>query len=78
MTLLIKIDPEAHQNRWYLVLAQPSLLDSAAVITAWGSRQTGYQRMKILPAESPEAAEALAAKLVEKKLGRGYVKAGEG
>lgn len=72
MTLLIKIIPEAAVNRWYLVMVQPSLLDKTAVLCAWGSRQTGYQRIKVLAADTPEAAEELAAKLVARRLKRGY------
>ena len=30
-------------NRWYTVIAQPTLLDPVAVITAWGSRENDFQ-----------------------------------
>lgn len=72
MPLLIKAIPELHMNRWYLVVVQPSLVDQAAVICAWGSRQSNYQRLMVIPAASDEEAQALAQKIVERKKQRGY------
>lgn len=71
-TLLKRIDPEQHINRWYFVTVQPTLFHPVAVITAWGSRENDYQRVKILPAASTAAAAALAKKIVATKVKRGY------
>jgi predicted DNA-binding WGR domain protein len=73
--LLIKVDPEAHIDRWYLIVVQPTLLDKSAVICAWGSRRTAYQRSRIFPVATAEEAHALAQKLIEKRIKRGYVPA---
>jgi predicted DNA-binding WGR domain protein len=51
-------------------------LDKAAVIVAWGNRETAYQRARIFPAEDAEAAGELAARIIEQKIRRGYVAAG--
>jgi predicted DNA-binding WGR domain protein len=64
MTLLIRTEPEKNVNRWYSVCVQPTLLDSVAVVCAWGRRHTSYQRVRILPAESPEIAKEIAASIV--------------
>ncbi|MCL4267625.1 MAG: WGR domain-containing protein [Anaerolineae bacterium] len=72
LALLKRFDPEAYANRWYLVMVQPTLLHSIAVICAWGSRENEYQRLKFLPMGTEAEAEALAAKIVAAKLKRGY------
>lgn len=74
--LLIKVDPEAHVDRWYLIVVQPTLLDKSAVICAWGSRRSSYQRTKIFPVASAAEAEALAQKMIEKRIKRGYAPVG--
>lgn len=71
-TLLKRVNPEQHMNRWYLVTIQPTLLEPLAVICAWGSRETNAQRVQVFPQESPEDAEAMAEKIVQAKLRRGY------
>ena len=71
-TLLKRFDPEEHVNRWYMVAVQPTLLEETAVICSWGSRENDYQRMKIIPMANLTEAEALAAKIVNAKLKRGY------
>lgn len=73
MTLLVKVDPQEHMDRWYMVTIQPTLLDELAVVCAYGSRHTGWQRIRILPVDSEEAAQALAQKIVNAKLRRDYV-----
>ena len=73
MTLLVRIDPEKNANRWYCVVVQPTLLDGCAVICLWGSRRTGYQRGRVIPAVSEQEAQALAEQIVARKLRRGYV-----
>lgn len=72
MALLIRVEPEKNVNRWYSGRVQPTIFDSMAVVCAWGRRHTSYQRVRILPAESPEIAQKMAAKLVSQKIRRGY------
>ncbi len=72
MPLLIRIDPERHMNRWYLVTIQPTLFDAYTVICAWGNRNTGYQRMQFIQVATPELGQTLAEKLVRRKMRRGY------
>ncbi len=71
MTLLIRTEPEKNLNRWYSVCVQPTLLDFVAVVCAWGRRHTSYQRVRILPAESPEIAKEIAVSIVIQKTRRG-------
>ena len=70
--LLFKTDPAARIDRWYLVIVQPTLLDQAAVVCAWGSRKTSYQRARIIPVATITEAEAVAAKIIQAKIKRGY------
>jgi predicted DNA-binding WGR domain protein len=72
MTLLVRIEPEKKMDRWYMIGVQPTLLDPWAVICAWGSRRTNYQRVQVLPMESLEAAREVADVIVKKKIRRGY------
>lgn len=72
MRQLIRIDPTEHMNRWYAVTVQATLFEPAAVVCLWGSRETTYQQMQVIPAASLEAAQALADKIVAAKLRRGY------
>lgn len=71
-TLLRRTDAVEHIDRWYMVAVQPSLLDKTAVICAYGNRQTEWQQLYVIPADSPEAARAQAETIVEQKLRRGY------
>jgi predicted DNA-binding WGR domain protein len=73
LTVLKRVEPEAHMNRWYMVLVQPTLLAENAVICSWGSRETSQQRTHLIPVEDGAAARRLAAKIVAQKLRRGYV-----
>ena len=70
---MVRIEPEENMNRWYSVSVQPTLLDPWAVICAWGSRRTSYMRLRVLPAESSEAATLLADNIVTRKVRRGYI-----
>jgi len=63
-TLMTRIEPEKNMDRWYSVSVQPTLLDSVAVVCAWGRRHTGYQRVRVLLADSSETAEEIAAGVV--------------
>lgn len=71
-TLLKQIDREEHINRWYFVTVQATLLDTVAVVTAWGSRENEYQQIRALPMASWAEAEILAEQIVRAKLKRGY------
>lgn len=71
-TLLKRIDREEHINRWYFVTVQATLLDTVAVVTAWGSRENEYQQIRALPMASWAEAEILAEQIVRAKLKRGY------
>lgn len=70
--LLHRINPEKNEARFYLVEAGTSLLDPYVVWRLWG-RIGGAQRGMITPCPSPEVAEKLAARLVQRKMRRGYV-----
>ncbi len=72
MVLLVRVDPERGLNRWYSVSIQPTLLDPVAVLCAWGSRRSRYQRQRALPAGSLAEAEALAKKVIALNVVRGY------
>ena len=77
MTLLTRIDPEKRVFRYYQVNVQPTLVDDHAVVIAWGSLRTSYGRMRAISQPSPQAAEELAQKIIEKKLNRGYLPTNE-
>jgi predicted DNA-binding WGR domain protein len=70
--VLTRVDPEKQMNRWYIVAVQASLLEPVVVLSAWGSRQSTYQRVRILAAASVADAQATADKLIRKKVRRGY------
>lgn len=70
---LTKVDPDENINRWYLVFVQATLLDPMAVTCMWGSRETTWQQLRILPAASLHEAEVLAGKIIRGKIKRGYV-----
>jgi predicted DNA-binding WGR domain protein len=72
MTTLTRVDPDRHMDRWYSVTVQPTLLDPVAVVCAWGSRRSRYQRLRVLPAPSAAAAQAQADRIVRAKQRRGY------
>lgn len=69
--LLHRINPEKNEARFYLVEVGPSLLDPWAVIRLWG-RIGGQQKGLVTPCQSATEAEALAGRLVRRKLKRGY------
>jgi predicted DNA-binding WGR domain protein len=72
MDLLKRIDYEKNMRRWYLVTVQPTLLDECSVVCGWGRKGTVQQQWRALPAETPEEAEGMARRIVEKKRRRGY------
>lgn len=70
-TLLHRLTPERNEKRFYAVMTGPSLLDPYTVIRFWG-RIDGRQRMLIRAMPSPEKADKLAARLVDRRLKSGY------
>lgn len=72
LAVMKRVDPDEEMNRWYLVAVQATLFHPIAVITAWGSRETDYQRLRIFPAASEAEAHELAERIIEQKLRRGY------
>lgn len=71
-TLLRRIDPAAHIDRWYMVTVQPSLLDDIAIICAYGNRRNEWQQLYVVPATSQAEAITQAQAIVDRKLRRGY------
>jgi len=74
MVILHRVEPKKLVYRWYIVRVQPTLLDQWAVVCSWGSLGSNYSRQRAIPSESREKAEELAAKIVDRKLGKGYYK----
>ena len=72
LTVLRRVEPEEHIDRWYMVLVQPTLLDPIAVYCAWGSNDSEWQRSRTIPAADMDAAAFLAARVVAQKVKRGY------
>lgn len=72
MTLLKRVEPEQHMNRWYMIAVQATLLDPIAVICAYGSRESTWQRVHIIPKDSRTEAEIFAEGILKRKLKRGY------
>jgi predicted DNA-binding WGR domain protein len=72
LTLLSHVEPTENQNRWYLVSVQATLFHPCAVIIAWGRRDNDFQQWRVIPVESRAQADQVAAKIVERKIKRGY------
>lgn len=72
MILLNHIEPADNLNRWYLVSIQSTLFFPCAVIIAWGRRDNDFQQWRAIPVDTLDNAQELAAKIVKKKLQRGY------
>jgi predicted DNA-binding WGR domain protein len=71
VVLFRRINPEKNEARFYLLLVQPSLLDDYAVLRVWG-RIGGHQRQMATPCASAEEAQALARRLIRRRLQHGY------
>ncbi len=69
--LLHRVNLEKNASRFYLVEVGPSLLDPYSVKRVWG-RMGGHQRSMVSPCASAEEAQALADRLVRRRIGRGY------
>ena len=72
MILLSHVDPTVNQNRWYMVSVQATLFYPCSVVIAWGRRDNDFQQWRVIPVESKDQADQVAAKIVERKLKRGY------
>jgi predicted DNA-binding WGR domain protein len=70
-TLLHRINKEKNQARFYLVIVGRSLLDHHAVLRMWG-RIGGAQRSMCTPCSSAAEAQALADRLIRRRLRHGY------
>ena len=73
MTLLSHIEPAENQNRWYMVSIQATLFYPCSVVIAWGRRDNDFQQWRVIPVESMVQANQVAAKIVERKIRRGYL-----
>ena len=69
--LLYRVNLEKNASRFYLVEVGPSLLDPHSVMRVWG-RIGGQQRSMVSPCASMEEAQALADRLVRRRIKRGY------
>jgi len=72
MTLLSRVDPAENLNRWYMVSVQATLFHSCSVVVAWGRRDNDFEQWRVIPVESRAQADQVAAKIVERKIRRGY------
>lgn len=66
------IDPGENMNRWYLVTVQPTLFHVFSVVIAWGRRDNDFQNWRAIPSETQEQADQLAARIVARKIKKGY------
>ena len=69
--LLHRINPENNERRFYYLAGGPSLLDEYAVSRLWG-RIGGWQRGMVTRCASAEEADRLIARLLRRRLRRGY------
>ena len=72
LILLSRVDPAENLNRWYLVSVQATLFYPCAVVIAWGRRDNDFQQWRVIPVESRAQADKVAAKIVDRKIKRGY------
>ena len=73
ITVLKRVEPEEHIDRWYMVAVQPTLFEPLAVICTWGNRQNSWQQSRILPVASTTEAYEVAEKIITQKVKRGYI-----
>ena len=73
MTLLSHVDPAENMMRWYMVSVQATLFHPCAVVIAWGRRDNDFQQWRMIPVESRAQADQVAAKIVDRKIRRGYL-----
>ena len=72
MKTLVMINPEKHMYRWYSIGIQNTLVDGLAVVFGWGSLKSTFQQWRMIKVQSQEEAERIVARMLEKKLVRGY------
>ena len=71
---LTRVDREKNIQRWYRVEIAPTLFAPVSVICTWGRLGSSYQRGRVISVETLAQGQALAAKIVLKKLKRQYQK----
>ena len=71
---LTRVDREKNIQRWYRVEIAPTLFAPVSVVCTWGRLGSSYQRGRVISVENLAQGEALAAKIVAKKLKRQYQK----
>ena len=71
--ILIRINAAQQMDRWYSVDVQPTLFADTAVVCRWGSRRSAFQRIRVLAVGDGQRPEDVAAKMVARKMRRGYV-----
>jgi predicted DNA-binding WGR domain protein len=69
--LLHRVNRKKNASRFYLVEVGPSLLDPYSVMRVWG-RIGGHQRSMVSLCASAEEAQALADRLVRRRIKKGY------
>lgn len=70
-TVLHRVDPSCNMARFYVMSISPSLFGDVALVRSWG-RLTKKGRVKIQLFGSSGEAEVARARLISKKLARGY------
>lgn len=69
--LLRKIDPDQGMTHWYMITVQATLLEPLAVVCAYGSWETPWQQLRVLPVSSSTEAQDLADTILDRKLNQG-------
>ena len=67
-----RIDAAHNCYRWYRVWIQPDLFCDWVVWTAWGRLGSSRYRQRLYPAADAASADALARRLIRRKIQRGY------
>ena len=73
LTFLKRTDPLKHIDRWYRVAIEADLFGPCNLVRSWGNRRTSYQQTCVQPMPDEDSARQLAAKIVARKLRKGYV-----
>ena len=74
METFVKVDLVRHMHRWYSVGIQSSLVDGVCVVYGWGSLKSTFQQWRILQVLSQEEGEKVVARMVDRKMKKGYVR----
>lgn len=73
ITYLTSIDPSCNRARFYRVAVEPTLLGDACLTRCWGRIGGAEKRLAPVVFGDVGKAEREAARIVRKKLKRGYV-----